>query len=309
MDRRRFVPSTEGLEGRALLSGLFGKTTNANTSNSQDIPATFLEKEHRVERLPYYLEKIKSGRYLPAATIDQLQADLLAVAGNLHAPVTGVLDAYNSELRNVSSSNSLSIPDAHALNNVFSKAVAATGATPQQVASLSNDMNALARVDANSPQPVFLATNDYTLVLQTVLGIGRAIRRPSAPQLAAHNGTRVAAVVGVTPKSQPVMVGNYDAFATVQILDGHGNVYGTAAVQRNGPTDVGGVAQATGKYAVQFNKPLADGTYLFYLRAVDSQGHVSHLSRAFQLKVITRPITQANAHAAVPGGPLAVNKR
>ena len=87
MDRRRYVPSTEGLEGRALLAtGLFGGTTSKSIDPAQEVPVTYALKEHRVERLPHFLELIKSGRYLPADTVKQLQADLLDVAANLHAP-------------------------------------------------------------------------------------------------------------------------------------------------------------------------------------------------------------------------------
>ena len=87
MDRRRFVPSPEGLENRALLtSGLFGSAPS-NGNPSADVPATFRIKEQRIERLPHFLELIRSGRYLPPDTIKQLQADLL-----LEDRVTGRLD-------------------------------------------------------------------------------------------------------------------------------------------------------------------------------------------------------------------------
>jgi hypothetical protein len=308
MDRRRFVPSTEGLEGRALLASLFGNgTSNANALD--DIPMTFALKEARIERLPFFMEQFRPGRFLPADTIDQLKTDLLAVAAKLHRPKPATLDAFNSEIRDVISSSSLSVADAKGLSHSFGVVLTSAGATPQQVANLQRDMNELARVDANSPQPVFLATNDYTVVLETVLAVGRPIRRPSVPQLAAKNGQRVSPTVGVTTLRQPVMVGNYDAGATVQIVDTNGAVLGSAVVTKNGPTQSNGVAQATGRYEITFDKPLADGFYTFHLRAIDDHGNVSHDSPAFKLKVITGPKEKTAAERlAPPGGPLSLKQ-
>src|SRR5947209_3053904 len=70
MDRRRFVPSAEGLEGRALLANsLFGSRISASANVAQEVPVTFQLKEHRIERLPHFLELIKSGRFLPTDTV------------------------------------------------------------------------------------------------------------------------------------------------------------------------------------------------------------------------------------------------
>ena len=68
MDRRRFVPSPEGLEGRTLLAGinintLFGLQLYPNLN----VPITFQQKSLRIQHLPYYLEKIRPGRFLPKA--------------------------------------------------------------------------------------------------------------------------------------------------------------------------------------------------------------------------------------------------
>jgi hypothetical protein len=303
MDRRRFVPSPEGLEGRAMLAtGLFG-SVSSNNNASADVPVTFTDKEQRVERLPHYMELIRNGRYLPPDTIKQLQADLLSVTTYLHAPGSGFLEGFNARLRSVEPRTSLSVSSAAGLNHSFGRVLKAAGATQLQRENLKNDMNALAKNDANSPQPVFLTTNDYTLVLETVLGIGRPIRRPEAPQLAIHNGTREGTNAGITPKGQPVLVGTYDAFATMQIVDTNGHIYGSAVVQKNGVTAASGQSLANGKYSVTFDKPLANGIHTFYVRAVDAQGHISHLSPAFKLKVVGQPTTAAR----VPGGPLGLH--
>src|SRR4051812_47743511 len=98
MDRRRFVPSPDGLEGRALLS-LFGSTkATAATSLAQDVPVTFRQKQLRIDHLPFYLRQTEPGRLLPDADLQTLQADLTAIAGRLHRPPTHTLEAFNARL-------------------------------------------------------------------------------------------------------------------------------------------------------------------------------------------------------------------
>ena len=209
MDRRRFVPSAEGLEGRALLASSIFSFSKPNQNPTDSVPMTFALKEHRIERLPVYMEQIRSGRFLPPATIKKLQADLLAVATETHAPGAPasngyqVLNGFNSGLRQVNSHTSLSVEDAAVLKNSFENVLTDAGATPEAIANLKDDMNALTKNDVNSPQPVFLATNDYTIVLQTILGVGRPIRRPDSAQLAAGNGKRVGRNFGVAPRTSP----------------------------------------------------------------------------------------------------------
>ena len=315
MDRRRFVPSAEGLEGRALLASSVSSIfsfSKPNRNPVDTVPMTFTLKNHRIQRLPTYLAQIRSGRFLPNATIHQLQADLLAVATKTHAPGTytssgeAVLDQFNSNLRQVNSHDSLSVEDAAVLKNSFTQVLTAAGATPEATANLVADMNALAKNDSMGPQPVFLATNDYTLVLQTVLGIGRPIRRPDSAQLAAGNGTRVGRNFGVAPKDQPTIVGNYDAYAQVQVIDKAGNVFGSSFVKKDGPTQSNGEANATGKYAITFTNPLPNGLYTFFIRTIDQYGNVSHPSPPFKIKINTDLIHTPTAASSVPGGPLGV---
>ncbi len=66
MDRRRYVPFPEGLETRKLLASvnlntLFGLQVNSNLN----VPITFQQKSLRIQRLPFYLDKIAThGRFL-----------------------------------------------------------------------------------------------------------------------------------------------------------------------------------------------------------------------------------------------------
>jgi Bacterial Ig-like domain len=308
MDRRRFVPSTEGLEGRALLTSLFGSSTSQNDP-IDTVPMTFKLKAARVDKLPGYMEQFRSGRFLPADTIAHLKDDLIAVAAKLHAPGTDVLNGFNARLRSIQPSSSLSVADAKGLNQSFGVVLTAAGATPQQVANLQNDMTQLTKVDTQSPQSVFLATNDYTVVLETVLAIDRPIRQPVPPQLAAKDGIRVNILNGVTTKSQPLLVGNYDAFATVQLVDATGAIFGGAVVKKNGPTQTNGVDNATGNYEITVDRPLAPGLYTFYVRALDQYGNVSNYSHPFHLKVNTPKQGVVTEVLIPPGGPLGLTKK
>ena len=303
MDRRRFAPSAEALEGKALLS-LFGvKTTNTSQQISvQDLPETFRQKELRIEHLPFYLEQTQPGRFLPSATITKLQSDLGDIAAELHAPTTQVVDAFNHGLQHALPYLTLSTTNAHLLNASFGSVLDRAGATPQETANLRQDMNQLALVDSKSIEPSLLARNDYSLVLQTALSIGRPIQTPRAPELAANDGIKAKnGESGYTHDHLPTFVGSYEAGATrigfmrMQIVDASGTVFGV------------GVVDSAGHYSVKLTTPLPDGNYAFHARAIDEVGHQSDLSPgSFKLKVITkapRPAAQLLA-TGTPGGPL-----
>ena len=317
MDRRRFVPSPEGLEGRALLS-LFGHSTPAQTTSkttslfgtstaNDNIPVTFRQKELRVDHVPYYLERIRPGRFLPNDTLTQLQTDLRAVTGTLHWPGPKGLEEFNHVQREISGNSSLSATDAHTLSRSFGAAVKATGATPGEVTNLQADLNDLTRVDTNSPQPTFLATNDYALVLETILGIGRPIQRPTTPVLKANTGLRLNVNDGVTGHPEPTLVGTYSAVqnststkvvasnTSMEIVDANDKVHGSAPIYNNGD------------YSVKIDAPLSPGLYTFYVRAVDNQGHMSNFSPPYKLKIIPNkhPLVAAE-NLSGPKGPKAL---
>src|SRR5207248_2382606 len=103
MDRRRYIPAPEGLESRALLAStvnlntLFGFQVNTNLN----IPITYEQKALRIQRLPYYLEKIRPGRFLPKAEMDQVKVALNGLMDSIQKPPSKALDNYNLELRHV----------------------------------------------------------------------------------------------------------------------------------------------------------------------------------------------------------------
>jgi hypothetical protein len=311
MDRRRFVPSTEGLEDRALYAtNIFGPpaATPTTSTAASTVPSTFKLKIHRIERLPFYLNKFGPGRFIPSDVMQPLQNDLTQIAAKLHPPGSTVLQVYNDGLRPILTHSSLSPADVTQLNNDFGTAVAAMGATPEQVANLQKDLENLAKFDTTLTDPVFFATNDYSTVLQTIIAVGRPIRRPDVPELAATQGTRINANVGVTSLRHPTFIGYYDAYGNVQIVDSSGKVYGEAAVAPYGPPVVNGIAQATGRYKLNIDVPLTDGLYTLYARAVDDFGNVSDLSAPFKLLVISPGERDEPGVVDTPAGPLALQR-
>jgi len=280
MDRRRFMPSTEGLESRALqaasssnLSNIFGFQVNTNLN----IPVTFEQKELRVEHLPFYLEKILPGRFIPKAEIKQIQGNLLALISRTRKPPTDALDHYNFNLRQIVPHQSLTTTNLNALNDSFGAVLDATTASPPIVDSLKSNLYKFAsQVDTNSPQPVFLATNDYTLVLQTALAIGRPMPSPILPKIAKNQGIQANVNHVKTPLKHPTFVGTYHFHTHIQIITPSGEVVGTVNVRKNN------------RYKVTVNPALSPGVYQFRIRAYDDAGNLSHVSRLFAVKVVPR---------------------
>ncbi len=317
MDRRRFSPSAEGLEGRALLSLLgAGNYTKYNTTISiEDLPKTYKEKELRIAHLPYYLLQEDPSRFLPGEVTSQLQTDINNVVSELHAPTGPVVDAFNAGLRKLMPQNNLSPQDAQYLSRSFGLVLEKAGATVQEVTALQNDMNQLALVDSHSIQPSTLARGDYSLVLQTTLAVGRPMITPTSPSLHAKDGVKTdGGRLGLTTDHTPTMVGSYPAGASkdgevwIQIVDQKtGAVYGTMPVS------------AAGTYTIKLSN-LPDGTYYLTARSSDEVGHLSLESNPFILRIktpVARGQAAVNAQAQVmvgvpptttsttpPGGPL-----
>jgi hypothetical protein len=294
MDRRRYTPSAEGLEGRALLS-LFGGTSPATKNHIvsiDDLPETFQQRFNRIEHLPYYLRQAQPGRALPKPIITQLQTDMLVVVESLHNSTDAATTSFNSELRNLLSDKTLSRENAVRLNTDFGDVLLGAGGNPQQVANLQADMNNLALLDAHSPQPSILARQDYALVIQTTMSIGRPNQTPTKGTLAVNSGIHAKDnASGVTFNHNPTIVGTYEAGATrigvdrIQIVDDAGDVLGT------------GVVDPAGSYSVTLST-LADGKYHLHSQSIDEVGGLSLPSPyGFVLVVRTKPTGHDRAEA------------
>ncbi len=280
MDRRRFAPATEGLEQRALLAASTTSLTNIfgfQVSSNLNIPITYQQKELRVEHLPYYLEKILPGRYLPEAELKQIQGDLFQVISKLHKPATAALNNYNEGLRPIVTKQSITAADANALNKNFGSVLTAATASPTVVDNLKSAVFQLAtQIDTASPQPAYLASNDYSLILQTALSIGRPMPSPILPKIAKNQGIQANATHIKTPLKHPALVGTYHFHTHIQIITPGGEVVGVTNCRKNND------------YKVVITPPLSPGVYQFRIRAYDDAGNLSRVSRLFEIKVVPR---------------------
>jgi hypothetical protein len=278
MDRRRFVPTSEGLETRALLASTTPNLTNIfgfQVSTNLNIPITFQQKELRVEHLPFYLSKIRPGRFLPKAEMQAIQGDLFQFIAKLHKPATATLDQYNRDLRPIVNKQSITAADANTLNRNFGIVLTAASASPATIDSLKSTIYKLVtQVDTASPQPAYLATNDYSLILQTALSIGRPMPSPILPKIEKNQGIQANSNHIKTPLTHPSLVGTYHFHTHIQVITPAGVVVGTAGVRRNN------------NYKVRISTPLSPGIYHFRIRAYDDGGNLSRDSRLFAIKVV-----------------------
>jgi hypothetical protein len=281
MDRRRFVPASEGLESRALLavsttpnlSNVFGFQVSTNLN----IPITYQQKELRVERLPFYMEKIRTGRFLPRAETSVIQGDLFQLISKLHRPATESLNQYNYGLRPIVNRESLTAQNIAALTHNFGSVLTAASASPPVVDSLKSEVAKLAsQVDTASPQPAYLATNDYSLILQTALAIGRPMPAPILPKIPKGQGIQANSSHIKTPLKHPTLVGTYHFHTHIQVITPSGAVVGLTNCRQNN------------QYKVVISTPLSPGVYHFRIRAYDDGGNLSRVSRLFAIKVVPR---------------------
>ncbi len=277
MDRRRFVPSPETLEGRTLqtnINTLFGIQLSTNLN----IPITFQQKSLRIQRLPFYLDQIAPhGRFLPKAEIQQIQSALFSIMDAIHRPLPTVLDHYNYALRPIVSQQSLSAADISVLNRGFGGVLDSAQTPPSSTKSMQEALYTLtSQVDTASVLPVTLATNDYSLVLQTALAIGRPMPPPTLPKIKKNQGIQANADHIKTPLARPTLVGTYHFHTVIQVVTPDGTVVGSENVHKNN------------NYKVQITTPQSIGVHEFMLRALDDVGHISRLSKPFLIKVVPR---------------------
>jgi hypothetical protein len=276
MDRRRFVPSSEKLEGRSLQAALnpfnpFGVQLTSNLN----IPISYQQKALRIERLPYYLEKIRPGRFIPKAETQEIQDALFFMMDATDRPPPAALNRYNRELRPIVSKESLQASDIHGLNFAFGKVLQSAHTPFASIQLMSMALfQMVSQVDTASPQPAYLGTNDYSLVLQTALAIGRPMPSPPVPKIARNQGIQADPQHIKTPLHHPTLVGTYHFHTDIQIISPAGIVFGTTNVHKNN------------NYKLTVSTPLAVGTYEFRVRAVDAVGHLSRLSKPFLIKVV-----------------------
>ena len=93
MDRRRYVPSPEGLEVRTMLSTSTAGSPLAflggSSTTTQTLPITFQQKSQRIEKIPENLRALQPNRYLPKDVIEQIQLGMYQVMGRMTPPPRG----------------------------------------------------------------------------------------------------------------------------------------------------------------------------------------------------------------------------
>lgn len=278
MDRRRFIPGSEHLERRALQTVVSGQNIfGYQLTSNLNIPITYQQKSLRIERLPFYLEQVRPHRYLPKPEMKQIQQGLRDLMDVIKRPPPQALDHYNYAIRQIVSKSSLTAAQIDTLNHAFTAVMNATQAPPAAVQELGSALYTLvSKVDTASPLPAFLGTNDYSLVLQTALGVGRPMPPPTLPRIARNQGIQADPRHSKTPLEHPSFVGTYHFHTTIQLISPSGVVYGQAKVNSNN------------NFEVKVEPALAVGTYKFQLRAIDTVGHVSRISYPFLVKVVPR---------------------
>ena len=298
MDRRRFVPSSEGLEDRALTT-----TTNLNTlfglqvNNNLNVPITLQQKELRIEHLPFFLGQIRPGRFLPKTEIAEIQSNLFGMIDSINKPPPDALDNYNFQLRKIVSKQSLSPTDVQILNHGVSAVLKSAHASQQAITGISNALFTLtSQVDTASVQPVVLGTNDNTLVLETALSIGRPMPPPQLPRIKKNNGIQADSQHIKTPLARPILVGTYHFHTIIQVVTPQGVVVGEANCRRNN------------NFEVQITTPQSVGIHEFHLQAEDDAGHISRLGARFLIKVVPKRHKHTTVGKATPKGPLATAK-
>ncbi len=276
--RRRFMPSHDSLELRALnavnLTNIFG----AQVTSNLNIPITYEQKAMRIIRLPYYLDQISEhGRFLPKAEIKQIQNSLFAMLDTIKKPPSEAINNYNYQLRHVVSQQSLSPDDIKRLDYSFG-AVLSAAKTPQgSINGLQSALYTLtSQVDTASVLPVNLATNDYSLVLQTALGIGRPMPPPIVPRIKKNNGLMAGVNHMKTPLARPRLAGTYHFHTFIRVVTPDGEIVGAERVKKDN------------NYTVQIVVPQTVGIHEFRLQAVDDVGNVSKLSRPIFIKVVPK---------------------
>jgi hypothetical protein len=124
--------------------------------------------------------------------------------------------------------------------------------------------------------PVTLATNDYSLTLQTALGIGRPMPPPIVPKIKKDQGIQANVNHIKTPLVRPHLVGTYHFHTFIRVVTPSGEIVGASRVKKDN------------NYTVQIVVPQTIGVHEFRIQAVDDVGNVSKLSRLFKIKIVPR---------------------
>ena len=181
MDRRRSSQSVklqlEPLEGRALTSTVPAVgLPNPQLRSTPPSQITISEQNRRIENLPRFLRSYSPNRALPAETISAIQSDLHAIQGQLSHPSPAAVTSFNLQLREAIPFQSIQEDKLRGISNAFERTLIAAGADSSVVHNLQSNLTELARSNAQQPHSNIVTTNDFSLVLQTALAVGRPVK-------------------------------------------------------------------------------------------------------------------------------------
>ena len=290
MDRRtrRYVPSSEGLEGRQLLAssptGLSaltgGQVTNPYSNappgtqidGSTPVADTIEAKLQHIQNYPFFLGQNNRDGAVPQPMASNIQNDLRALIGQLHPGDHATTFTFNKDLRQAQTTEHILPSQAQALNRDFGAVLQAAGADPTITADLQNQMNLLTQAATEQSSPSIVVRNEYATTLELALGTGRPLLAPAKPRLAPGSLKGTVHSIDFAKVAQPSLSGTYAPSTNIQIVDANNTVFGTATVD------------TSGNYTVKFTNPLPNGTYTVRVRAEDV-GYYSPPSKTYTFTV------------------------
>ena len=290
MDRRtrRYVPSSEGLEGRQLqatgagtaLNPLAGITQNPYGTSSPGtqvdggapVADTIAIKLQRIQNYPFFIGQLNRDGIVPQPAVSNIQNDLRSIIGQLRPGDSAAVRAFNLDLRDAQKTHNILPEQAARLNRDFGNVLLAAGAPADVTARLQQEMNSLAQAATQQSDPSIVLRNEYATTLQLALGSGRPLLAPPKPRLAPASRKGTVDKFDATRMAQPSLSGTYAANTNIQIVDANNTVFGTATTDANG------------NYTAKFANPLPNGTYTVRVRAED-QGYYSPPSKTYTFVV------------------------
>ena len=293
MDRRsrRYLPSSDGLEVRQLLSSAPVSPVTANLGSpaantapgvqvdgSAATQQTIEAKRHHISNLPYFIGLLDKDHAVPQPTVENIQADLYTFVGRLQPGNPSLVSTFNLDLRKAEAYENITPTSEANLNRDFAAVLVSAGVKAKTATDLQNQLKTLVQYDSTQGGSTIAATNDYATVLELALGSGRPLVYPNVPSLLGtdHNGNN--GKIPITHNHRPSLTGSYTIGTVIQIVDLHNReVLGQ-----------GRVDPSTGVYSVRFDKHLPDGFYTVRVKAEDS-GLFSDPSPKFTFQVITPP--------------------
>ena len=133
MDRhsRRYFPTSEGLEGRQLLSTASAAAAAVSNPLGVNAPAgvqvdgsvplqqTIEAKQTHIKNLPYFIGLLNRDHAVPQPMVQNIQNDLYALVAQLHVGNPHDTATFNLDLRKAQPFEEIRPQDAAALNRDF----------------------------------------------------------------------------------------------------------------------------------------------------------------------------------------------